>query len=275
MNIVVLHHQHTDPDSYKSFLLYHLCDSWQRQGHSIKHVRGIEKPLPDADLLIMHVNLTIVPREYIEMARRYDFVINRNVTDISKPVSIALAVCPGDNYTGPVIIKTRNNYGSLPEKIAYELDDNPDWSQVKWLRGYPVYDSKEIIPRQVWGNKNLVVEKFLSEKDENGYYRIREWIFMGDRDLHFMNLSTHPVVKSTNSIKRIYLTAEDVPDELRTTRSQLGFDFGKFDYVIYNGKPVLFDINKTPGSPRSVRDKSAAARNIWHLSMGLESIISK
>jgi hypothetical protein len=30
-------------------------------------------------------------------------------------------------------------------------------------------------------------------------------------------------------------------------RKQLGFDMGKFDYVIYEGKPVVFDTNKTVG----------------------------
>ncbi|HEX2882002.1 MAG TPA: hypothetical protein VHO25_20930, partial [Polyangiaceae bacterium] len=36
-------------------------------------------------------------------------------------------------------------------------------------------------------------------------------------------------------------------------RKKLGFDMGKFDYVIHEGKPVVFDTNKTvgaqPGTP--------------------------
>jgi hypothetical protein len=41
------------------------------------------------------------------------------------------------------------------------------------------------------------------------------------------------------------------PDELREIRRSLGFDFGKFDYSIVNGRVVLYDRNRTP----SVKDR--------------------
>ena len=31
-------------------------------------------------------------------------------------------------------------------------------------------------------------------------------------------------------------------------REQMGFDYGKFDYVIHEGKPILLDANKTVGA---------------------------
>jgi hypothetical protein len=37
-----------------------------------------------------------------------------------------------------------------------------------------------------------------------------------------------------------------VPDELREMRKSLGFDFGKFDYAIVDGRVVLYDANRTP-----------------------------
>jgi hypothetical protein len=44
-----------------------------------------------------------------------------------------------------------------------------------------------------------------------------------------------------------------VPDELRAMRRALGFDYGKFDFVVNEGKAVLLDANRTPtaGGPLS------------------------
>ena len=37
------------------------------------------------------------------------------------------------------------------------------------------------------------------------------------------------------------------PDEsIRKFRRDLGFDYGKFDYVVHEGETVLLDINPTP-----------------------------
>jgi hypothetical protein len=40
-----------------------------------------------------------------------------------------------------------------------------------------------------------------------------------------------------------------VPDDLRETRRRLGFDYGKWDFVLHEGRAVLIDANKTPGRP--------------------------
>ena len=43
----------------------------------------------------------------------------------------------------------------------------------------------------------------------------------------------------------LYVLGE-VPDELRQIRRELKFDYGKFDYTMVDGRPVLFDANRTP-----------------------------
>ena len=35
--------------------------------------------------------------------------------------------------------------------------------------------------------------------------------------------------------------------DLRTMRAPLGFDYGRFDYRIVEGKVVLYDVNRTQG----------------------------
>jgi hypothetical protein len=45
----------------------------------------------------------------------------------------------------------------------------------------------------------------------------------------------------------IAILTDPVPDELRTLRQQLGFDYGKFDYGLVDGEVFLYDANSTPG----------------------------
>jgi hypothetical protein len=53
----------------------------------------------------------------------------------------------------------------------------------------------------------------------------------------------------------------DIPDDLRRWRRELGFDFGKFDYAIVEGKTVLYDANRTPTAggidPELIRERVA------------------
>jgi hypothetical protein len=45
-------------------------------------------------------------------------------------------------------------------------------------------------------------------------------------------------------------------------REELGADFGKFDYVMHDGRAVLIDANKTPGGTglRPTRERMARWR---------------
>ena len=42
---------------------------------------------------------------------------------------------------------------------------------------------------------------------------------------------------------------EQIPPEpeVRALREKLGFDYGKFDFVVHGGRPVILDVNKTQG----------------------------
>jgi ABC-type uncharacterized transport system ATPase component len=60
-----------------------------------------------------------------------------------------------------------------------------------------------------------------------------------------MMISPKRVVSMSNTIS---LVECDTHPEILQLRKQLGFDYGKFDYVIHEGKVVLLDANKTTGS---------------------------
>ena len=63
-----------------------------------------------------------------------------------------------------------------------------------------------------------------------------------------MDISDDPIVKAGSS-GNVQLEAA-IPEVLRARRSELGFDYGKFDYVLQAGQPVLLDANSTPGFSR-------------------------
>ena len=286
MKIVILHHKHTDLE--KSPCLLNYCSqNWIQQGHSVIHVFGIDGSAPVADVLILHVNMTVVPQEYVQFTKQYPVVINRDVIDISKSTFSTIIITRNDPYNGPVIVKTKNNYGGLPERQISKLERRRGlkdivqyirqqytwirpWHRTEWLKNYPVFNTVQKVPQGVWQNENLVVEKFMPERNKDGHYCVREWVFLGDREVHFMNISSEPVIKGTNTDRKEYFSTDEVPAELRKIRSRLGFDYGKFDYAIHNGKPVLYDVNKTPGAPYNLLDRPEATENIRQLSFGLE-----
>ena len=62
-------------------------------------------------------------------------------------------------------------------------------------------------------------------------------------------LGRKPVVKLANTVERLPLHG-DVPEALRRRRAELKFDYGKFDFIMENGAPVLLDANSTPHEGR-------------------------
>ena len=78
----------------------------------------------------------------------------------------------------------------------------------------------------------------------NGNYVVRMWTFLGKSELHFEFVGDMPIVKASNAIEQNLL--QEVPDEIRAFRRDLRFDYGKFDYVLANGVPILIDANRTP-----------------------------
>ena len=65
----------------------------------------------------------------------------------------------------------------------------------------------------------------------------------------------------------------EVPPKLRAERERLGFDFGKFDFVMHDGEPVLLDANRTPGTAAAIREMmKKGARN---LAEGMHELLTR
>ena len=251
--IVVHHHDSFDKERY---VLREVAEAWRERGIRVTVARGPGERV-EADLVVLHVDLTVTPAEYIAFARQYQNVINRDVADISKRAISANLVRRGDGYDGPLIVKTDRNSGGSRERMLDERMGGPRRQRWRRLRhrlpwswqshlpttAYPVFESPRQVPRAVWYNPALVVERFLPER-RDGHYCLRTWVFLGERETNSLSYASDPVVKSHNILRREVVA--EVPDELRRMRRALGFDFGKFDYALVDGKVVLYDVNRTP-----------------------------
>lgn len=256
-HIAILVHQN-DLFERWGYFVHAFSELWRREGHRVSVLAGPGQHV-DADLAVLHVDLTVTPPEYVAWAAKFPRVINGRVTDISKRRISRAIVAQGDGYAGPVVVKTDRNHGGQPEarmalegtlraRIGMQLRDWMPWTRRSWMPSmeYRVYESAAAVPRGVWGNRELVIERFQPEIKDGMYY-LRVWIFFGDRETHSLCYGPEPIVKSANIAGRG--SAGDVPEDLRRIRAELGFDFGKFDYALVNGQAVLYDANRTPAMP--------------------------
>lgn len=246
--IVILEHRF-QASLKRRYLAHSLARLWRERGHQAV-VHGGRENLPDADLALLHLDLTVVPRAYRRLLDRYPRVLNGAVLDLSKRrISCQLVAGPDDPWVGPVLVKTDANYGGLPERhlrrMALQAGLRTAIPRAVVLEAYPVFPSPRAVPPRVWSMPELLVERFLPERDDRGYY-MRHWTFLGDRERSNRYRAAVPIIKSSDIIDG---EPVPVPDEIRAWRARLGFDFGKFDYVIHEGRCVLLDVNRTPGSP--------------------------
>jgi hypothetical protein len=143
-------------------------------------------------LVIVHVDLSVVPDRYLEFARQYPIVLNGEVKDIRKSTFSKLLLKSGDSYEGKVIVKSNLNYAGQPERMRGILPSSQPSGAATDIPGvqgapaplfdspldYQLYDRLEDVPRSWLDDPNLVVEKFLPEK-EGDLYHTRTLLFFG------------------------------------------------------------------------------------------------
>src|SRR5438094_830583 len=115
--VAILVHRY---DSFQNmdYWLRAIAEDWRESGIEIELLYG-PQARADADLAILHVNLTVIPVKYMDHVSRYPRVINASVRDISKRRISSHLLRPGDRHDGPVIVKTdRNALGVAEWRIA-------------------------------------------------------------------------------------------------------------------------------------------------------------
>lgn len=255
------------------YLMYRLMELWREEGHTV--LAGPARRLA-ADLAIMHVDLTVIQHHHLPDNPDGCPVVNGGVLDISKTRISRQRVLQGDAHVGPVIVKSNfNAFGSKEFRalgrwssahLRRRLSKVIPWRWAGCLpkKNYPVLGDISQVPGWVWDRSDLIVERFVPERDGDDYV-LRCWLFFGDQEYSVKLFSRHPVVKVGNIHRHEYL--HEVPDSLREARRALGFDFGKFDYVMVDGEAMLLDANKTPAIAGTSRTP-----NLLRLATGLTGL---
>lgn len=277
--ILIIRHP-DDPFDNAPYVIHVLADQWRKRGIDVEVSSRVPRQVEDDVVVIPHLDLTRTPPEHQAFFAACPVVINRSVTDISKRRISNNLVRRTDTYDGPVIVKTDRNAGGDPEKLklrargklgqaALKIGWKLPWSVTGLLNPgqYKIYDHPDCVPWEVWHNPRLVVEKFLPEL-QGEQYCLRQYVFLGDKEINTLAVSPDPLVKSWNVTRREILP--QTPPELREARKTLGFDFGKFDYVIREGKAVLFDANRTP-TYNAASAAGSPSQLLLDLSKGIES----
>lgn len=244
--ILVVAHE-LDDFRARSWMIQALFPLWLDAGHEIRVCEGPPAAGVQADLAFLHVDASCVPDEYVDALRRFPVVVNGNGIDLCKSVRGDLALRRDSAWDGPVIVKSDLNAGGVPEvkhnERARALGRPLPYPGLVPMTDYPVFRSRGDVPEALWSMPGRIVERFLPERDERGYWT-HFWLFLGTEGRCRRFCSPHPVVKASNAID---VETVAVPPEIVAVRERLGLDYGKIDFVIHRGRPMVVDINLTPG----------------------------
>lgn len=250
MRLVILLHRYDDIDG-TPYYMREIGRALAAEGVKIFVARG-PQPYVEADLAVQHVGLTLVPDDHIAFIQQYPRSLNGRVRDISKRVISRQLLQRGDDYRGKVIVKANLNCGGQGEWLMAARAGVPPAQRPPFYGNYPVLESIEQVSDDVWQDSTRVVERFLPEVSD-GQYCVRLWKFLGDAETHTLSYSNDPVSKGRSAVRRV--EGGTVPQQLRELREELGFDFGKFDYGMVDGEPVLYDVNTTPTFSRPLPEE--------------------
>lgn len=255
MRLLILHHDRADPGRRDLHYIHAFCVHWEKAGVEIIHRAGCAD-LPAVDVVLLHVDASVVPEHFTRALRDHPLVWNRRCTDIRKrslPDRDLLVTSPAE-YRGAVIVKTDLNSAAVPElrlfrRTGWFSDPRERWRLFRASRAassrrdYPVYASSSDVPAEVWRDPLQVVEKFLPEREGDDYV-VRWAYFCGSRETAFRSLSRKPVVRWTRGEPEDLIP---VPAAISAYRRRIGLDYGKIDYVEHGGRLYVLDVNKTVG----------------------------
>ncbi len=273
--LVVIHHRaETEKSVARRYFVSLLCRSWAEQGIEVVHAFGADRFVP-ADVALLHVNLSIVPREYVELGRRYPTCLNGRLTNICKSVVSSVRTQPDDGYSGQVIVKSELNCAATPErKVVSALAKRRKWWQPRpralpretkalmppdGFREYRVC-AKQDVPDSVWAHPGLVVERFIPEQEGDGFVIYSTYVF-GEQTITWRSTMGRCIARYADLIEDRRV---DTPQDVVEFARKLDVDFGKLDFLMHEGEPVILDVNKTLGNPSG--DVTAA-----HLASGVHA----
>jgi hypothetical protein len=248
--IAILHSRGSDP-AERAHMVMMIADFLTASGIDVVHLYGTARFEP-ADAIFVHVDLSVVQRDYLDFARRYPIRINAEAADIRKRGFVDGLLDAGSDYPAPVIVKSNLNYGGAPEQKERSMLERAAHRLRRMAEGtnamtqtkddYRIYPSLSKVPPSSF-SKDMIVQKLMLEKDGDQNL-LREYFFFDD--LHFESIERSSDMIITEDEQLGCKPFEPHP-KLRKVRERLKLDYGKIDYVMSNGEPFIFDANKTLG----------------------------
>ena len=113
----------------------------------------------------------------------------------------------------------------------------------KSKKDYRIFSSLSEVPDEYFSDDS-VIQKFLPEKSGDEYV-VREYYFLNDAEFLIADVAEKPVFSGGRTIEA---TTGPAPVELQELRRKLNLEYGKIDYVLRDGKVIIFDANKTVGT---------------------------
>lgn len=277
MRIAVLTHGlHRGNEAADEYAIGLLAELWRADGHEVRFLVGHREVWP-ADIALLHVDSTVVPHAYLKAARRYPYVVNGRIVDISKRKVSSPAVWPEPGYSGPAFVKSDLNSAGIPERrlgsrrrlprLWRRLARRPGETAMDFSKHYLIYEDQASIPSEVARKRHAIVQKFVPEI-EDGRYFIRRCFVFGARIICYRKGNSDPIVDVHEDGLFSWI---DVPPAVVAWQRTVALDYGTIDYVIHKGDVVVLDVNKTPGRSRT-RDEAGKRdyeRIIRHVAPGL------
>ena len=173
--LLIIHHAEERRVGRKRHLIHLMIPLWKEAGIEVTEVFGV-RDAPPADVAFLHVDVSVVPPAYLELARRYPVTVNANIADIRKSRLSVLRVSPGSDYAGPVIVKSSLNCAGDPEMVYFRhrskfrrlyvrKSPRPAYPMhLEHKKDYRIFESPAEVPAAMWECADLVVEKFMPEK---------------------------------------------------------------------------------------------------------------
>jgi hypothetical protein len=246
---MILVHPTTTPQEVARWAIDELARIWMSDGIKVQYMAGLPAGVR-TDVLIVHVDLSVVPQAFLDFAASFPVTINARVKDIRKSTISRQRVVQGDGWQGPVIVKSNLNCCALGELMVGMRDPTkrtkPPRFPFKMERqtDYRVFEHVDQMPSEYFQNDTVIVERFLPEREGDLYYT-RSYHFLGSKSTTVRLGSEQPIVLGHNATS---MEAIDPDPDVLKFRDEFGLQYGKIDYVMYEGRAVILDVNKTTGA---------------------------
>jgi len=211
------------------------------------------------DVLLCHVDLSVVPEEYRRFAQNHPRVVNMSAVDIRKRSYLDDLIGVDDPYSGPVIVKSDLNHGGLPERLLAPRSTGPRRiakgilrrlrrrigavEEIRYKSDYVIYQERSSVPPARFRDGS-VIQPFRPERLDEEFV-LREYYFFGDIEILSTEVGSDPILTSGRQVGSVQGSP---PPEVLATRHRLKLDYGKIDYGCPNGEVIVYDANKCVGT---------------------------